>query len=153
MRHIGKWDILSAKDNAPRLVRTMTPFCGRSRWKMRPSAHPDSRSLGTASGPWVVRAKDRCFKIPNLSSQKISKDLCNVFFKCQQTIESTGKAHQPLFPGWEQITAFRTSAVVVEIGIYCSKFSFSSKNCVLMNSVEPTVFPCEGRMPKRYPSD
>ena len=35
--------------------------------------------------------------------------------------------------------------------IYCLKFSFSVKDCVLINSVELIVLPCEGRSPKRNP--
>ena len=120
-------------------------------WKMKIYAHPDSWRLGTVPGPWIMRAKDHCLKISVLSSQKISKDLCNGFLNCQQTIESIGKANQPLFSGWKPISAFRTLALVVEIGIYCSKFSFSLKDWVLMNPVQPTVLPCEGRRPKRNP--
>lgn len=53
-------------------------------------AHPDSGRLGTVPGPCIMRAKDHCLKIPNLPSQKTSKDLCNGSVKCQ-TIESAGR--------------------------------------------------------------
>lgn len=122
-------------------------------WKMKIYAPPNSRSLGAVSGPWIMRAKDHCLKISNLSSQKIPKDLCNTFLKHRQTIESTGKANQPLLSGWKQISAFRTLAAVVGIGIYCSKFPFFLKDFVLTNPVEPIFLPCEGRIPRRYPSD
>jgi len=44
-------------------------------------------------------------------------------------------------------------AVAVEAGIRCSKCPLSGKESVIMNSVELTFFPCEGKIAKRYPGD
>lgn len=135
-------------------LRMMKPFPGCLPWKMDIGAHPKSRRRGAVSVPWSMTAKDRCWKTSNVSSQKISKGLCNMFLKWRKSIESMGKeANQPLLSGWKEISGLRTLAVVAESSIYYSKFLFSLKDGVLMNSAEPTFLPCEGRILKRQPSD
>lgn len=152
MGHVCQGDFLPGKEHLrsqddEALSRVFTVENGYRR-------SPQVKEAGAVSVPWSMTAKDRCWKTSNVSSQKISKGLCNMFLKWRKSIESMGKeANQPLLSGWKEISALRTLAVVAESSIYYSKFLFSLKDGVLMNSAEPSFLPCEGRILKRQPSD